>query len=485
MRARAGIALLLATSCAAVEFAPRQPRPLDRAALPSGIDSAAPPLASVMPSGSAGSARAPVVPIESTLSNGVRVILVEEHTHPLVAVGLVLQRGYGEAPPGVFSLFVDAMTYAGSADVGWRAFRRDMYDYAVHDRTLVTREWSTTSVQFIAPLLRDVVGMVTPSYATPAFDPDEVETLLDLAKRRATQSHDEPAARARRELFTLLYPPGHPYATDVADVEHPLEGVTRATLSDLYACVAADDVAVVAAGDVTMAALRPQLEAGLKPLKPTARARKTVADLATPSSAHIVLLDHPRDSQAQIVIGFAGVAYDDPDYAPLRLVTKIVEDGMRGSLRFGHGSTYHASAELRMTRQKTPIVFSTAVDVMLADEAINDTFGVLKNLEAQLAKPGELDRLRNALFGHAFTYDTVDDTLAGITPIAALGLPVDWLSKLQAAIAALTADDLVRVAKKYLDVSHAQLVVLGDGLRLKGELEALGIGPIDVRKVAH
>jgi predicted Zn-dependent peptidase len=138
-----------------------------------------------------------------------------------------------------------------------------------------------------------------------------------------------------------------------------------------------------------------------------------------------------------------------------------------------------------MMRQKAPIVFSTAVDVMLADEAINDTLGVLAKLEARLAIPGELDRLRDALFGHAFAYDTVDDALAALTPIAALNLPVDHFAKLQAAISALRADDLVRVAKKYLDPARMQLVVLGDGLRLKGELETLNLGEVDVRKIAH
>ena len=485
MRPRVGFALLFATSCAAVEFAPRQPRSLDRASPPSTLDSAAPPLASAMPVGAAGSSRDAVVPVEAKLSNGVRVVLFEEHSHPLIAVGLVLQRGSGEAPPGVFSLFLDAMSFAGSADVGWHALRRDLYDYAVLDKTRVAREWSTTSAQFIAPLLRDVVGMVAPSYATPAFDADEVQTLIDEHKRRAARAHDEPAARARRELFTLFYPPDHPYASDDADVEHPLDGVTRETITDLYAYVAADDVAVVAAGDVTMAALRPHLEAALKSLKPTARARKSIPDLVPPAAAHVVLLDHPRDSQAQIALGFAGVSYDDADYPALLLATKIVEDGMRRTLRLAHGSTYGASSSLTMMRQKTPLVFSTAVDVMLADEAIKDTFGVLEKLEAQLAKPNELERLKNTLFGNAFAYDTVDGALAAMTPIAALGLPVDHLAKLQKAIASLGAGELVRVAHKYLDPSHAQLVVLGDGLRLRGELEALGMGTIEVRKATH
>jgi zinc protease len=486
VKARVGVALLLAaTSCAAVEFAPRKSRPLDRAALPGAIDSSAAPIASVMPSGSAGSPRVPIVPVEERLSNGVRVILLEQHAHPLVAVGLVLQRGSVEAPPGVFSLFVDAMTFGGSADVGWNAFRRDLFDYAVIQTTTVLRESSMTSVQFIAPLLRDVVGMVAPSYATPEFDADAIEPLIDQHKRRAAQSRDEPAARARRALYALLYPPGHPYAADVADSEHPLEGVTRDAIRDLYACVGADDVAVVAAGDVTMASLRPHLEAALKPLKPAARARKAVPEFAPPSSAHVVLLDHPHDSQAQIAIGFPGVTFDDPDWAPLFLVAKIVDDGMRGSLRLAHGSTYHTNVDFRMMRQKAPIIFSTAVDVMLADEAITDTLGVLSKLDAQLAKPGELDRLRNELFGNSFEYDTVDAALSALTPIASLGLPVDHYAKLQAAITALSADDLVRVARKYLDPARMQLVVLGDGLRLKGELETLKLGTIEERKVAH
>jgi zinc protease len=71
--------------------------------------------------------------------------------------------------------------------------------------------------------------------------------------------------------------------------------------------------------------------------------------------------------------------------------------------------------------------------------------------------------------------------LRSLETLAALDLPADTWAKLYAAVQNLTADDLARVAKKYLDPAHAQLVVLGDVSRFKSDLDALGIAEVQVR----
>ncbi len=482
MSPRIALALLLATGCAA-EFLPRKPIRLDIEPRPAQVDSAAPPFASVMPTPQVGAPPNIEIAREAKLRNGVRVLLLERHTHPLVAVSVVLQRGSAEAAPGVFDLFVDSMA-SGSDLIDPEPLHQHLYEYAVEHRVTVSRETSVVSAQFVAPLLHDVVRMVVPAFATPSFEEKELKLLVDQHKRKAAQMRDEPGDRAKRELTRLLFPNGHPYADYVADSDHPLEGVTREAIMALRSYVGADDVAVVAAGDVTLAQLMPLLDDALGSLKPGARARRQLPESPPPSSAHVVLFDHPRDSQAQIALGFAGVPFDSPDYPALWFLSKVLQDETRASVRLTHGTTYATSGEIRMMRTSAPVTLSMAVDVAFADEAIGGTVKAIKNLDAQLARPGELDRLKSWVLS-GLTYETVDEVAQSLTTLAAYGLPADHWNKMRLLIGALGADEILKVARTYLDPTRAQLVVLGDAITLRGELESLGLGNVEVRKVAH
>jgi predicted Zn-dependent peptidase len=483
MSPRFMFALALAMGCSSVEFLPRKPVALDRAPLRGVTDSNAAPFPSSMPSASPAVARAGSVAEEFKLKNGIRVLLFEEHASPLVAIGVVIQRGSVEAPPGVFDLFVDAMS-RGSDLIAPKAFDIDVQDtYAIVHRAGARAELSVVSAQFVAPLLHDVVRIVVPAIAHPLFDSDDFERVLDRHRRRVTAQRDEAGATARRELAKLLFPSGHPYAAS-DDVDHPLDGVTRDAVLALQTCVASDDVAVVAAGDVQRAQLEPLLEDVLGSMKPGARARKPIADAPPPAASHVLLLDHPHDTQAQIALGFITLKYDSPDYPALFVLSRLVQSAMYQAMRRGHGSTYGTSSELAMMHANAPLIFSAAVDVDQVGQALRDTFGTISNLETELRKPDTLARAKN-MAAHWASYETVDAAVASLSTLAAFDLPVDHWVKLKKGVEALTTEDLLRVAKQYLDLAHAELVVLGDVAHFQPDVEALKIGDIEVRKVAH
>jgi zinc protease len=53
-----------------------------------------------------------------------------------------------------------------------------------------------------------------------------------------------------------------------------------------------------------------------------------------------------------------------------------------------------------------------------------------------------------------------------------------YYQDLPAKINAVTREDMVRVAKKYLDLAHLDIVIVGDRSAVEGPLKATGIAPI-------
>ncbi|HEY2366319.1 MAG TPA: insulinase family protein, partial [Polyangiaceae bacterium] len=453
-----------------------KPSALDHRAAGQADPSAA-PLASVMPAVEA--SPHPHIPVakEAQLKNGVRVLVLPDAAFPLAAVAVVVTRGSNDAAPGVFSLFMDSVI-SGNDLIAPKALRRNLNEYAVDHQRDVRREYSSAEWQFVSTLLGDVVRMTVTSFATPAFDSEAFDVLLDEHKRELSRQQTTPASAARRELNNLLFT-SHPETADSAR----LDGVTLDTVKALKPVLGADDVVVVATGDVSEEKLMPLLETALGSMPKLARAKDPEADGAGPSGSRVLVLDHPGDSQAQIALAFMGTKWDDADFASLYLLANVIENGAYGALRISHGLTYGVSASIALSQTPAPLVLTAAVDATRVHSALEDVKKTIANAQSTNV---DLPRVKGRVIASlAGGYDTVTRSARKLEVLAGLRLPADAWSKLADAIDKVTPDDLARVAKKYLDASRAQLVILGDEKYFRGDLDALGFGQAEVRKAPH
>jgi zinc protease len=80
-------------------------------------------------------------------------------------------------------------------------------------------------------------------------------------------------------------------------------------------------------------------------------------------------------------------------------------------------------------------------------------------------------------------FSTVNGIAAAISSIYTQDLPETYFRDFASKIDAVTKDDLTRVAKKYIDVDHMNLVIVGDRASIEGPLRATGIAPIQILDV--
>ena len=69
---------------------------------------------------------------------------------------------------------------------------------------------------------------------------------------------------------------------------------------------------------------------------------------------------------------------------------------------------------------------------------------------------------------------------SAITSLYLQDLPADYYQNYAKAVSAVTKDDVLRVAKKYVDLDHLNIVIVGDRASIEGPLKATGIAPIVV-----
>jgi zinc protease len=128
---------------------------------------------------------------------------------------------------------------------------------------------------------------------------------------------------------------------------------------------------------------------------------------------------------------------------------------------------------------KGPGPFRAGGDIVSAksDAALNEFMKELRGIAG--ARPVTADELKVAKDALVQRLPATFASVGAInSAITRLWLPDDYYQQYAKAISAVTADDVVRVAKKYVDSDHLAIVVVGDRASIEAPLKATGVAPI-------
>jgi predicted Zn-dependent peptidase len=410
---------------------------------------------------------------ELHLASGIRVLLVENHRVPLVAI-TALHRAAGGRSDGGAGLA--ALTIAA---LGRGAGARSADDFAAAlDRAgarldlQIATDYAATRLVALADRLPAAVDVLADAIRRPLLDDGAIAQLraarvAELARHRA-----EPRIVAA-QLFDRAVFGDHPYAA-------PAEG-----LADRVAALTGDDVRAfwrraygpnattfVVAGDVTRDVIARELErafgdwrgdAMLPPRSTTFDDRIALAYVVAPEAAQTIVLAGRRVAPATLD---ADVAADVAGFA------LAGDDRARLAARAGGRITSAAASAWRGEWSATWTVVATAPAAQTA-AALHELFAQLAAIRASSIDDAELAHARGELTrGIAQTFDTDASAARALERIVARGLPIDHYAAYVARLAALTpAAVRAAIAERWTNLS---VVVVGDRAHVADVARELG-----------
>ena len=131
-----------------------------------------------------------------------------------------------------------------------------------------------------------------------------------------------------------------------------------------------------------------------------------------------------------------------------------------------------------------PGAFRAGGDIVTAktDSALIDFMNELRGVQG--AKPfteDEIEQGKESLIqGLVRRFESVGATGASISGIYVQDLPDSYFQDYARNVNAVTAEDLTRVAKKYIDLDHLNMIIVGDRATIEEPLRKTGIAPIVV-----
>lgn len=427
----------------------------------------------------------------ATLPNGLTVIGADMPEVPLVRATLSIAGGgrLDADRPGIASMTADLLDEgAGGRDAIALA-----EDVAFLGATLNTSAgWDAITLSLSAPkrTFSDALAILAKVALQPSFNNADVQRQRDLRLAAIIQQRDQPAAVASQVFNREVFGDGHPYHAPLGGDSTSIAGLDSTALRAFWTRAADPRRAtLIVTGAITQTeavALATRLFGAWR-VPATPLAIRSAGSIPAPRRAatRVVLVDKPGAAQSVINIGAPGVERSSPDYAAITLMNTILGGSfsarLNDILREQKGFTYGANSGFSWRPVPGPFLASSAVRTDVTDSSLAIFFEQFQRIRDEGVPADELERARSyAVLGALGNYETTGQVAGQLSTILTFGMTLEQVPAELAAIQKLSAADVQRAARLYLDPAQLTVVVVGDLAKIRPGIEALRLGPITV-----
>jgi len=477
---------------------PGQPAPLPQVATPpapQGGAASAPesinadePWRNQMPK--AGSARALqlATPLSETLPNGLTLILSERRGLPIVAANLVLRTGSDANPldkPGLAN-FVAAMIDEGTSTRSSLQIADEIAQLGASLNTGSTMDASTVSARSLTKNFGKTLDVLADVVLHPSFPAEEIERQRASRLAGLVQQRDNPSQVAAQVMASALYGPKHPYGYAEVGTEAAVKAVMRADMEAFWKQnFVPNNAALVVAGDISMPELKALAEKAFSSWQRGTPAQPALGEPMR-TKARVVIVDKPGSPQTQVRVASIGAARSSPDFRPMQVMNLalggLFSSRINMNLREAHGYTYGASSGFAFRRAAGPFQVASGIRTDVTAPAIDEIFKELRGMVEKPVGSEELtkakDALANSLPG---AFESSANAVGNFSNVFIYNLGLDYYTKYAAQVNAVTTDQALAMAKKYLVPDSMVVIAVGDRAKIEPELKKLNLGSIEIR----
>lgn len=428
-----------------------------------------------------------------SLANGLQLQVVEMHEVPLVQAVLLIEGGarLDADRPGL-ATFTANLLDEGAGD-------RDAFQLAAELEYLgaslsTSADWNRTRVALRAPkrTFAQAMQLVGDVVLRPRFSALDVQRQRDLRIAGILSRRDQPEAVSEVVFSAAVFPAAHPYHRPIDGDSAAAAGLDSAAVRNFWerTFVPARGLLLVT-GDVTLTEAREVANAALGGwTTPRVAAAPMVDQVPAParSATRVVLVDKPGAAQSVIAIGAPGYDRHSPDYPALTLLNTILGGSfsarLNDILREQKGYTYGAFSAFDWQPIPSAFVAGASVRTDVTDSSLAIFVQEFRRIRTEPVSAAELDRARQyVVLGALGDFETTGQVAGQIAALLPFRLPLETIPRDLEAIGRLGAADVQRAAARYLDPDRMTIVVVGDLKVIRPGIEALRLGPIEVRDV--
>jgi zinc protease len=421
-------------------------------------------------------------PKEVQLPNGLTVLVLEQHKLPTVSFTLWIKSGSLSDPkeiPGLASFTADLLRDGtGKRTASQIAAELDEIGAGFNagagfgsNITGINASGLTDSADKLMELMSDIV-------LNPSFPADELEKYVRREKTGLIQMRTNPGFLARERFNRAVY--GDFPAAILAPTVDSLQKITPDVLKEFHQKYYAPNNAIMGvAGDITVEQATALAKKYFGQWKNHAVPGAPATNVASVGAARIFLVDRPGSVQSNILAGGLSLRRSDPDEIPLEVANRVLGGGSAArlfmNLREEKGYTYGAYSRVSSNIYPGTFAANTEVRNPVTDGSLHELMYEFKRLRDEKVPQAELDDAKRSIVSSfALSLENPANVIVRWMDVKYYGLPADYWDHYSDEIAKVNADTVQRMAKKYIDLDHLQIVVVGDAKDVREAVSKYG-----------
>jgi zinc protease len=401
-----------------------------------------------------------------TSPGGIKALLVEDYTNPLIAVNFSFKGAGSTADAagkeGTGNL-MSGLLDEGAGDITSQAFQEKLDDLGVSLSYTASYDNFSGSFRTLVENEAEAFDLLRLSVNQPRFDEEPVARIRGQIETGIIANENDPGQLASKAWRGAVFP-GHPYSRPSDGTVETLNAVTKADLETFRKNgFAKDNLVVGVVGAIDAEDLGKELDAVFGALPEKATLPEIADAVPVTGKTEAVTLDVP---QTTIQFALPGIKRDDKDFFAAYLMNHILGGGSFSSrlyqeVREKRGLAYGANSFLASYDHAAVLGASTATRADKAQESI----GIIRKEMKRMAEDGpsqaELDKAKSFVKG-SYAIQNLDSSLSIASTLVGIQLDdlgIDYIDKRQGLIDAVTLDDVKRMAKQLLSAEPTVITV--------------------------
>jgi zinc protease len=414
------------------------------------------------------------------LANGLEVILAASHTIPKFHGELLFRSGNAAVADRAIGLaeMTATLLRSGTQKRASRKIEEDLRRIGADLSSHAGSDASAISFSGLSEFAEPLLGLVEELAREASFPEAEFERerrqKLEEVRLQRTQPSFLAGERLRKVLFGA-----HPYA-HVAPTETQVAGYKLDDLGAVYReLYTPQNGLLLLVGDFEPQEMLKGIETVFRSWIGKKPEAKAFPEPANPRGRRVYLVHMPGAVQTQILAGCHAITRRHPDWIKLG-VTNCLYGGAFNSrlvmnIREDKGYTYSPRSAVTPLRQHGFFSVSAAVRNDVVAASLTEIFYELDKLRSLSVPAAELADAQNYLSGvFSLALATQEGLLTQFSTVAEHELPDDYLETYRAKVRAVTPEELLATARKYLDSANLQIVLAGDRAQIESQAALFG-----------
>ncbi len=417
---------------------------------------------------------------EIKLGNGIEGFFIEDHEIPVVNVSILVKTYYPDKSKlGCNEMARWVMRNGGTKEWPPDKLNDELEFLAAHINFYGGGLSTIASLNCLKKDLPHVLAIYADLIMNPAFPDDKIEMRRKTMIEELRRENDKPMNIARREYRKLIYK-GHPYGWE--STEESCGNISRDDLVKFHEEYFHPGNTIIGiCGDVTEAEITELLNKNFSGWKKADVKIEDLPAVEIDESENYNYVYKGDMNQAYIMIGHLGVRKDNPDKCAINIMNYILGGGSFASwiteeVRVKRGLAYSTGSSFR------PGAFAKGTFTAYAQtksseysRTINLIYDQIERMKTEGPTKEEFKKAVDSfLNSHVFDFDSKEDIVRRLVRLKFEGRPLDSPEKDMKKYAALTIDDIIRVAKKYLRPEDFTVLVVGDKEQFDKPLSTFG-----------